>query len=93
MILQEVAVEGECVKRGTWRTVPQRLLMEVKYAVTIVSNPLAEFGHVVAMIRDDRGFFKLYDNDSDESQQGTYIVLNTQQLILTHTDHTASTPS
>ena len=80
-ILTEVSVEGECIKRGTWRTVPPHLLSEAKYAVTIQHRPHMSFTHVVALIWDDRGYFKLYDNDSPERLQGTYSTLTTQQLV------------
>ena len=61
--------------------VPQHLMLDIKYAITIEHRPHTSFSHVVAVIQDASGGFRLYDNDSQAAARGTYDLLTTQQVV------------
>jgi len=80
-ILAELAdPETECVQGGRWNMVPQHLLSDIQSAISITHSPHTSYTHVIALIWDEGGFFKVYNNDSREAQKGTYKSYTTQDI-------------
>ena len=83
-ILDAMCMEDEAVYRGHWETVPQRLMMLVRAAVSIETG--ARMSHVVAVVRGD-GVFHIYDNDSPERELGIPLIANTDNMANTRGGH------
>ena len=77
-LMQPILHQGEVVKRAQIDSVPALELLDFRIAVVIHSR------HVIALINDDDGAFRMYDNDSAERRQGTYATKRADEIIDSH---------
>ena len=68
-------MDEEEIKRVSLATVSATELYEFRLVALRVS------GHVIALINDEEGGFRVYDNDSTERQLGTYRAMRADEII------------
>ena len=74
-ILSPLLTEGEEVKRTALDAISAEDLYEFRLVALRVG------GHVIALINDDDGGFRVYDNDSAERQRGTFRAMRADEVI------------
>ena len=77
VLLSPMVQDHECVKRVGLNSLRPEEMSDFKVGVLIVNN------HVIAFHNDDDGAFRVYDNDSQESQQGTFKSMRADEIMET----------
>ena len=79
IILGPLVNPGEVIKRATLEHIEPADLLDFRVAV------VRQHTHVGALINDEDGAFRLYDNDSPESRLGTFCSMRADEVIMNWT--------
>jgi hypothetical protein len=75
--------EGEVLRTGNWRDVPQQHFDDIRLAVSSSYHP----PHVVIFIRDEAGHYRLYDNESDARTREEWTEIYPHTIARHRADH------
>ena len=73
--MQPILREGEVVKRTNVDNIAAEWMLDFRVAV------LSKDIHVIAIINDNEGAFRVYDNDPQERSRGTYKLQRADEIM------------